>query len=439
MSEDLKSANKNDIIIIGSGPTGLLSATLSLKLTPKRKIYLVENRPDATRTIMMWIDHEFLKYIDSSILDKINKQDAMCISNKITPIPCENTLDKYISNINEETRVQLNLLEIEWRKWLITQGIEFIVIDKNKPLTKEDFKDIKCENILMADGVSSTTSRNFFQIKHKLLISYAIVITFTCNLKENNYTQSDYNNLLLNQNSVVTYFSKPIIDNKSNGYIGLQVSYETYEKLKKYKGHELINNLKKEKEGIIYSNIEYKLYENIEPEYTGIFPINIQTATHFYTKIDNKNFFILGDAAYSTHFFSGLGMNRGMAAALKLYELMDSNNENIGELYNIFQKNNRNTLWKDIIPQYLYPISETLDKCKEDIDCIYNESIKDNDIRTAYNKKMYELTTNLLYSDEENIELKFVKYQQKYLKYIFFKKYLFYKQKYLKLKLMSKR
>ena len=143
----LKVANKDDIIIIGAGPTGLLSATLSLKLRPVRKIFLIENRPDPSRTIMMWIDHTFLQYIDESILDTINKKDGMCISNKITPIPCINTQDKYISDSNEETRIQLNLLEIEWRKWLITQGIEFIIIDKNNPLTKDDFKDITPFNI----------------------------------------------------------------------------------------------------------------------------------------------------------------------------------------------------------------------------------------------------------------------------------------------------
>jgi flavin-dependent dehydrogenase len=421
----LEDVNKDDIIIIGSGPAGLLSATLSLKLNPKRKIFLVENRPDPTRTIMMWIDNKFLPYIDKSILETINKKNAMCISNTKTPIPCINTEHKYTSVGDEETRIQLNLLELEWRKWLITEGINFIVIDKSKPLTVTDFKDIESENIIFADGVASSSSKSVFNIKHKLLISYAIVITFTCELKEIHHGQDYYNELLLDQNSVVTYYSKPLTGNKSVGYIGLQISNETYQKLKDLKGKELIDRLKGVPEGVIYNHIEHNLYKNIEPEYTGIFPINIQTATHFHTNIDSKNFFIIGDAAYSTHFFSGLGMNRGMDAALKLYELMASKEKNIGELYNEFQIKQRNTLWKDIIPEYLYPISETLSTCKEEIKCIYEESKKENDLRTSFSDKINKLTDESLYSDMKPIEIKFVEDKQKYLKY---------KNKYLKLK-----
>ena len=419
----LQSAGKDDIIIIGSGPAGLMSATLSLKLIPARRIFLVENRPEATRTIMMWIDNKFIKYIDKSILDSINKENAMCISNNITPIPCINTEEKNISEENEETRIQLNILEQKWRDWLIVKGVKFIVIDKDKPLTNIDFEKIKSENIIFADGVASSSSKYFFDIKHKLLISYAIVITFTCNLKYNEYDQDYYNNLLKNQNSVVTYYSKPLTGNKSVGYIGLQISHETYQKLLHFRGKELITELKKEEEGVIYNHIENNLYENIEPEYTGIFPINIQTATHFHTNINSKNFFIIGDAAYSTHFFSGLGMNRGMDAALKLYELMNSKEKNIGKQYNEFQINQRNFLWKDIIPQYLYPISDTLIKCNKDIKCIYCESNKTNDLRTSFSDTIIKLTGDSLYSDIKPIEIKLVK--QKYLKY---------KNKYLKLK-----
>lgn len=114
-----------------------------------------------------------------------------------------------------------------------------------------------------------------------------------------------------------------------------------------------------------------------------------------------------------------------MDAALKLYELMNSKEKNIGKQYNEFQIKQRNILWKDIIPQYLYPISDTLIKCKKDINCIYEESNKTNDLRTSFSNTIIKLTGDSLYSDLKPIEIKLVNYKQKYLKY---------KNKYLKLK-----
>ena len=66
----------------------------------------------------------------------------------------------------------------------------------------------------------------------------------------------------------------------------------------------------------------------------------------------------MGDAAYTTHFFSGMGMNHGMNAATHWNQICDTisdrGNERI-HAYNQFMEQARNQLWANLDMMSIQP------------------------------------------------------------------------------------
>jgi flavin-dependent dehydrogenase len=52
------------------------------------------------------------------------------------------------------------------------------------------------------------------------------------------------------------------------------------------------------------------------------FPLEIKAAKQFYYEYRDKIYFLIGDAAFTTHFFTGQGMNSGLRASLFLVQLL---------------------------------------------------------------------------------------------------------------------
>ena len=436
--EILKKTKEDDLVIIGGGPTGLYAALLSTKNFPNSKIVLIEARPIATRTIIMWIDNKFLDAIPPEILEKINNADNECISNSPFPIPCLNTKQAYknddtykYTEDKKETRIRLDLLETEVRLWLIKKGVQIIYC--KTPLTKEQLLEAKAKTILLADGVASSTSKTIFPTKHKIKISYAAVITFTCTVTEKAAKDQEYVNEIIgkgknihSQEAALAYFTKSINNTPSSAYIGLQITKESCDKLTGIKDASVfLSTLKSLPEGALFSYIEKAFYKDIKLLYFSVFPIMIQTSTHFYENINGKHLFLMGDAAFSTHFFSGLGMNRGMDAAKEWNRIRQEgiNYDSFGatqETYNLFQKEKRESLWREIIPSLLFKVSDAYKDCKGDIQCLYNKSRDKNDLRDIYTKKVTDMISSNGFdkevaSETHLIERKYLKYKHKYL------------------------
>lgn len=114
------------------------------------------------------------------------------------------------------------------------------------------------------------------------------------------------------------------------------------------------------------------------------FPIQLQTAKQFYFPLAHAgHFFLVGDAAFTTDFFSGTGMNRGLATAERLLETICEKPVAQWVRYNADVGAIRDALWDRVIPTYLANVEDLQSRCRGDSRCIIESSRTQLDTETA--------------------------------------------------------
>ena len=413
-----------DFIIVGGGPVGLHTAYELLKNinSAESKIYLFEKRL-ATRQQILWVDAKFWDSLPPEVKNYVQEHNGLCLykkssseSDKKNPIRCYNangevllSSDQYYANI------KLDTLQNALETYMLNRYPSNFILVINFEVSAYLLETCKCNNILICDG-GGPVSKEIIREKIELNISYAMVITFTCKLKctedqscdSERFDQIVYEALYNSshdekiQKSVITYLSKnnESINGVHHAYIGIQLSETTHEAFKTYvqqhtDKNNIISNTRERMqyftdnfpEGTLYAYVVDKLYNEVDiPEKGGIsiFPITLQSAKEFYVRSNNKYYFLIGDSAFTTHFFTGTGMNRGFASSKLLTKILADytfNREFLATIYSLSQKATRNKLWGDIIPPYLHDMAKTLDECKletgtERADCIMKNSVK---------------------------------------------------------------
>ena len=215
----------------------------------------------------------------------------------------------------------------------------------------------------------------------------------------------EYDPELLNQRQLLTYVTKHLNEpNKYSGYIGLQICDKSYNDIKH------VNNItkktyadcpntydaqlqrlkdiflqKKTENGLCYQEsnttkssaktsfpefalIQYalNLFSTFQMTSAYVFEITLSSAKEFYTRIANQYFYLIGDAAFKTHFFTGTGLNRGFASSKILLQLLlklEFNNELLATSFNLAQIKMRNTLWKEQIPKFMFDLCNLSKVC----------------------------------------------------------------------------
>ena len=259
-------------------------------------------------------------------------------------------------------------------------------------------------------------------------VSNAIVLGFDCKIKQHsidNYAkllnrEAGEDNVLLNQRQLLTFVSKRIDDPTTfSGYIGLQICDKSYCDIKSVMNintktyNKCLNPAEKQLERLrdIFMKKEtaqdvcykqsanthernpencYKLPEGESPlersfpEFAliqhalnlftdvkmtavSVFELTLSTAKEFYRRIDDQYYYLIGDAAFKTHFFTGTGLNRGFASSSILLQLLlkpDFNRELLATSFNLAQISMRNKLWKEQIPKFMFDLCKLHSICE---------------------------------------------------------------------------
>ena len=63
------------------------------------------------------------------------------------------------------------------------------------------------------------------------------------------------------------------------------------------------------------------LFTDVKMTAVSVFELTLSTAKEFYRRIDDQYYYLIGDAAIKTHFFTGTGLNQGFASSKILLEI----------------------------------------------------------------------------------------------------------------------
>jgi hypothetical protein len=451
----LSTLTADDFIIVGGGPVGLqtvieMSSILTKNKQFNRKICIIENRDMNERKQILLIEPVFWNEIPTQIKQYINIKGGLCLPpDKGHMFNCNNSMD-----INfEALKIQNNLLKgyvridiLQDAYYTYVMGLANVYICLTIEHTAESIltsiKTTLVKNIILCDGGGPMSiSKKIFQPDNFISakVSNAVVLGFDCEITEQskqNYEEllqrREYDPELLNQRQLLTYVTKHLNEpNKYSGYIGLQICDKSYNDIK------YVNNItkktyadcpntydaqlqrlkdiflqKKTENGLCYQEsnttkssaktsfpefalIQYalNLFSTFQMTSVYVFEITLSSAKEFYTRIANQYFYLIGDAAFKTHFFTGTGLNRGFASSKILLQLLltlEFNREILATSFNLAQINMRNKLWKEQIPKFMFDLCNLSKVCN-----LKPHELDDQDSVTRVAKCFFEKSKKL--------------------------------------------
>jgi len=420
-----KKINKDDFIIIGSGPVGFETALglfrkISAEPASQSKIYIFEKRVIYSRNQILYMNTNYWNDLPYELKEYIFTQGGLCVLG--TPFCVGSTEEekrmmRSVNLIVQENGwpvyVKISILQNGFIDYFQRFGIHRdtgrrIVFIKTEAGQEHHFdcldyyKSLNSNTIIVCDGAGGKISNEICGGKYQYKVSHAAVITFNFTLRpgisgEHLKQKTDFFNNIdrkyYKQNSIISYYTRNQ-DESFSGYVAIQLSKDTYNKLeelnKKYPKLSVLQHFTDAKSLFIETSLytqfidrENGIYNIIgEPE-MSIFPITLSSSINFYKSFGDKYFFIVGDAAFTTHFFSGTGMNTGIASSILLMSLFTNLNEKrefLATLYTLIMHNMRNNLWKNIVPYFLYNFG-AINHCnklpteQEKINCVYLETL----------------------------------------------------------------
>lgn len=410
----IQTLNVNDFIIVGGGPVGLqtvveMSKLLSSVTNRHRKICIIENRSLNTRRQIIFIEDRFWINIPHAIKKYIHDNNGLCITKRDVMLNCYNQEDNYDNTDNRSSYARIDILQDAYYAYL--KGLENVHVCVLNSLEAARTIDLIMTtpviNIILSDGGGPKSiskflfeDTNFIQVK----VSHVVVLGFDCNIKGGSHEKYSrhldrhFPNVPTDQRQLLTFFTRSKDDpNMGSGYIGLQICHSSYDNIKTvnnitssaYKKCQDIPNARFERLRDIAKKIQttnsdcYNIAETTKPAETRSFPefalinhalnlfddvritavevfeLKLGTAKQFYKRIGDKFFYLIGDSAYKTHFFTGTGLNRGFASSKILLDLLlnpNFNRELLAISFNMAQTNMRNILWKEQIPKYMFDL-----------------------------------------------------------------------------------
>ena len=215
-----------------------------------------------------------------------------------------------------------------------------------------------------------------------------------------------------------SYYTKYYNKNKFNGYLAVHTSDSHNKRIKE-----------------VADNILDILHKNINNKNNTTFDIKLKKAPKFAFEYDKKQCYLLGDAAYTTHFFTGTGLNMGLTHAEIILSMhkkefdMDSYNYLLNaaqtKLLANIKKILRNTnaiiencnkkhtdieLFADCLKSSSHAIDNYGDHVLEPVTSQSSPFVLDENFTTTVNT-----INKKLYYDAPDYQHKYLKYKAKYL------------------------
>jgi len=319
-----------NIAIVGGGPVGLISSIVLIENNNKYNINIYEKRKKYTREQFIVSGGEkgdILQYLPKKLRIKL-KEKIMCfidnpVVDKYSYCYKKKPNDEDFFNFSFTIEIKkLQKILLEYIKKEYKSNIKYI----NKEFTKNNISEY--EIIIGTDGQKSLVRDKLMKVKWKNLKdyeSYILHVKYTdlSNKKYlvNNIIPEKYNNsfgIKLKRKHPFTLIEKKqeyeqdrfrlIRSNTNKTQFLLQIDKTTYNKIKNIK---VFGKLPKKIQNIILvdSFMMNSLPINLKNTPITLYNQNIGCSDK-YAIIKNKKLFLLfGDSAYTTHIFTGEGLN----------------------------------------------------------------------------------------------------------------------------------
>lgn len=300
-------------IIIGAGPVGLMTAIKLQSLPAISSVIVIEKRKEYTRQQWAVLNYSSLKMLPKIVFDKLFGVDGVeCIISKPSL-----TMDASCYGVKNLTKdmfgvVVLKNLENTLFEFVIHKSkVQFIIGVNDMTLARSALtingQKLSFDILIIADGASSETRKHYFGTPKVLSPKFhGAVFNFIIPKLE------------LGPN-VEQKFAKPqhrfrLFRHRSGELnLGIQLSPAEFADLQK-RGDIHKDPQFKHIRSVLHDGL--KVY-GLQPQTLkfviswSTFPIQIQSVDVFGKKSLSKFIFLIGDAAMTTHFFTGSGLNTG--------------------------------------------------------------------------------------------------------------------------------
>lgn len=302
------------IVIIGAGPVGLLQA-ITLKQLGFKNITILEKRKEYIRQQIIGVNPNlYYTLIPSKIRNKLEKK--ICYRTRIAADGlgiCNTNKYNIINNFFiQHLTPTMKIMDLEKElKNNIKSHIKYIK-SLNIDINKKEANGIKYDVLIGADGAHSQVRDEVFKEKPIQLFKgyYTATFSFCCDIMNE---KIDINNDITKLSSFSLVQPRIRVFRSREGYYTIAIALQKEE----------YNNYKKGKLPYDYLKYLFKVFRfKGDPKKTmishNVFPLDINEAKTIYKEINKAKYYLVGDASYSTHYFSGTGLNFGFESAFMI-------------------------------------------------------------------------------------------------------------------------
>lgn len=301
------------IVIIGGGPVGLYA---SIKFKSKFKnadITIYEKRSVYTRDQILIVDSKIKNKFPPNLKKQLWGRNGLGCYSQLPWLTKTGRCYKNNSK-NLYPGIVISSLEKVLLNYAKTLGIKII----KKTINTESLDIIQKNNdiVIGSDGMNSIVSQKMNAgINYYLPETYGMGVVFKYR-KENDINE---NPSKINQHRYRGFRSK-----ENKGYLGITLTLNEYKLLNS------INNDKINK--IIKNGLEYYNFGDVKMIKKFEIKINIYKRN----KYSENNLFLIGDASFNTHYFTGSGVNNGFLEVNYLVNKIKKDNHDIHDDYHLF-------------------------------------------------------------------------------------------------------
>ena len=366
---DARPSDKEIVVVVGAGPVGLMTSLWLLQAG--KHVVLCEGR-DFTRTQILYMQDEYWASLPTQVRTEL-EADGACHYDYLTTV-CMPTgprvsvvikrlqtvvLAHLIAAFPSEFKVVRTVATLELLRNI--PGVRIVIVSSGSGGSGGGGGKTGIAESLWERATEGETPDGLYR---KIHVANAAVVTFEARQDPAKAESVEAQQFLRGapQQMVVRSF-RALPD---YGYVGVQLSERTMRTLERAPHPRLLPIFRLTPEGGVYAKALDTLgFADVRNEKIAAFPIDLRTARQFHFSEGDAQFYLLGDAAFTTHFFTGMGMNLGLDVASRLVELLldEGSDAYRGDLYETLVAEARDSLWDSVVPLVLPDMDAIIAHC----------------------------------------------------------------------------
>jgi hypothetical protein len=379
---------KQTIFIAGAGPVGLMTAYLFLR--NHHPVIIAENR-DFTRKQIIRLEVQFWNALPPEVKAKL-KFDGACQFESL--LICNNPLEVKDEIMPGGADISVVIGAFQWHmnNYLVEKYGPKYAFLKSKVSLDEIMTNFKDHIVIVADGGGPDSLINNLWVRTTgyipgdeangpfefLHLGSAAVYTIESSISNEallapspSSIRSKSGPALAMIRALPHYFN-----------FGSQIRDSTRTALESVPENKQFEVFSTFPEGKFINDVISRLGigTNLTSFKSSFFSLDLRTAKQFYYSYGGKSFFIIGDAAFNQHFFTGRGMNNGFISSKYLVNLVTTQPPSTWcAFYNMQIMKLRDASWS-IIPNWIYNVEQAYKTCQAEserdlVECIFKTSL----------------------------------------------------------------